>query len=202
MVAPLIAGAARVVGSKVAQKSGQKIAVRGTRNQNSARIKNLTSRGAQNETGSLKNVSSSIEAQELIAQIPSQGDSKTGLFIRRLQAGSASLTIFWTAIGFWIPQIVFWMIGIFGLGTTSLPILDYVFPGEVVYVASYVVIAFIGLCTMAYAAFFYFARHINAFGGYKGIIFILCITGYLTLFINFFPWFIIWILAVTYMQEN
>lgn len=207
MVVPLIVGTARVVGGEVAKKGSTATASRignqsrrasagaeqtkyqqaDTRQRNSY---NAT-RNRYNPIRYAKNTESEAENQK-----------KTVTTMKRLQAGVTSVTIFWTAIGFWIPQIIFWMVGIFGLGSESIPLFNYVIPGEVIYMLSYVVIVFIGMCTMFYAATVYYFRRVRFFSGHKGIIFIFCIVGYFVIFINFFPWFTIWLFAVTYMQDD
>jgi hypothetical protein len=122
--------------------------------------------------------------------------------LKKVKAGATSITVFWTAIGFWIPQMVLWMIGLFGLGGDAIPFLEYFIPGQLIYILSYVLILLIGLGTMIYAAAVYYIRGVNCFGGYKTAIFILCLTGYLVIFINFFPWFVIWLLAVSMLQDD
>ena len=198
MVAPLIVGAARVVGGEVARK-GSTATVSKIENQSrrassgaeKTKYQPADTRNRYNPIRYAKNTESEAENQK-----------KTVTTMKRLQAGVTSVTIFWTAIGFWIPQMVFWMVGIFGLGSESIPLFNYVIPGEVIYMLSYIVIVFIGMCTMFYAATVYYFRRVRFFSGYKGIIFIFCIVGYFVIFINFFPWFTIWLLAVTYMQDD
>lgn len=207
MVVPLIVGAARVVGGEVARKGStatvSKIENQSRRASSGAektkyqpadtrqRDSNNATRNRYNPIRYAKN-----------SQNETENAKKGAITIKRLQAGVTSVTIFWTAIGFWIPQMIFWMVGIFGLGSESIPLFNYVIPGEVIYMLSYIVIVFIGMCTMFYAATVYYFRRVRFFSGYKGIIFIFCIVGYFVIFINFFPWFTIWLLAVTYMQDD
>jgi hypothetical protein len=207
MVAPLIIGAARKVGAGVAKKRAagpalsNRIGTRRRQNQNNqteTEYQQTSIRRDIDNYGRNRSNTSPL-TQPKISEPNKNGAAAT---VKKIQAGVTSLTIFWTSIGFWIPQMVFWMIGIFGLGAGSIPFIDYVIPGELIYMLSYAVIVFIGLCTMFYAATVYYLRRVPFFSGYKGVIFIFCIVGYFVIFINFFPWFTIWLLAVTYLQDD
>jgi hypothetical protein len=216
MAAPLIVGAARKIGVSTARAvDGEKMARRVNvrmerpellkkiqrREDRKTKIQNRNVRPLE-EDGKQKQYSNTQQnlrrAHALKKALPS--GSLTN--VNRIKAFSASVPIFSFAIGFWIPQMIFWMVGIFGLGSESIPLFNYVIPGEVIYMLSYVVIVFIGICTMFYAATVYYFRRVRFFSGYKGIIFIFCIVGYFVIFINFFPWFTVWLLAVTYMQDD
>lgn len=120
--------------------------------------------------------------------------------VKRVEAGATSILIFWSAIAFYIPQLALWVIGIGVLGLTSVPVLGWFVPGNEVYMACWFIIAIIGVCTMVYSAAVFMFRRIDCFSGWKGLIFILCLTGYLVFFINFAPWYLFWLLAVTLMQ--
>lgn len=216
MVAPLIVGAARKIGVSTARMvAGEKTARRVNARFERPELLNRIQRREDRKKKIQEREASPLEADKRLKQdnntyknlkrahalksaLPSNGLTNAN----RIKAFTASVTIFWTAIGFWIPQIIIWMIGIFGLGAGSIPLLEYVIPGELFYMLSYAVILFIGLCTMFYAATVYSLRRVRFLSGYKGIIFIFCVVGYFVIFLNFFPWFTIWLLAVTYMQDD
>jgi hypothetical protein len=122
--------------------------------------------------------------------------------VKQAEAVRVSITIFATAIPFWFFQVAIWMVGIGGLGLESIPFANYVMPGDTLYMLSYMLIAGLGICTMVYATFVYGINRINCFGGSKMLVFMFCMTGYLVIFINGFPWFILWLLAVSKMQTT
>ena len=220
MVAPLIVGAARVVGAKAAQREAGSTGIKraNSRTRNSVANSRQASRARTPQaTASATHLSSDTrrrdttasqeEARNRISPLPSFGAEKgeastAATLIKRVKAGQVSIMIFWSAIGFWIPQIAFWMLGLIGIGGESVPLFNYIFPGQVVYMLSYIVIVGVGICTMAYSAFMYAMRGVDCFSRYKGLIFILCLTGYLVIFINAFPWFIVWLTAVSYFQQD
>lgn len=215
MVAPLIVGAARMVGGK---KFAGRVNARIKRPELLNRIQrreNLKQRREDRKEKMKERAESPLSDTEKSAQnsrsltllnrahrvkreLPKDGLTN----VNRIKAFSASIGIFTTAIWFAIPQFIFWMIGLFGLSGASIPLVGYVFPGELMYMMSYVFIVVIGIGTMMYACIFYSVRRVRFFSGYKGIIFILSLTGYLIIFINLFPWFVLWLVAVTYMQED
>ena len=219
MVAPLIVGAARVVGTKATQNGARKKVRKSadSRMRNSVVKSKLSNKSrnseaaeapldAQSNSGSGDPSSQSRVRGKLnqINPISRNGasGSQSAVLIKQVKAIQVSVSIFTSAIGFYIPQIGFWILGIIGLGGGSIPILKYFFPGQTIYMLSYFVVLAIGICTMGYAAFMYSLQRVNCFSGYKGLIFILCLTGYLVMFINIFPWFIIWIWSVPYLQKE
>jgi hypothetical protein len=119
---------------------------------------------------------------------------------KKIIATTVANFIFWTAIGFYTPQLGLWVLGIAGLGLKSVPLLGGLVPGNEIYMISWFIIFLIGLCTMLYAALMFTIRRVDCFGGWKGFIFIVCITGYMVIFINFIPFFVIWIISVVLLQ--
>ena len=94
------------------------------------------------------------------------------------------------------------MVGLAGLGLETLPVVDAFAPGMEVFVLGYLVAAGIGVCSMVYAAWIYTIRGVACFAGMKAFIFICCLTGYLVVFLNLFPWLILWILSVVLIRDE
>ncbi len=136
-----------------------------------------------------------------IQPIPTKGVGDVSAKLKqRVVAVQATTLVFWTAIPFWIPQICFWMLGIAGLGMESIPWLNYVLPGVTLFWLGEIIIVAIGVCTMTYAALILGLRGVNCFGGLKGLVFALCVAGYCAPIANFFPWFVLWLAAIVYLQ--
>lgn len=229
MVAPLIVGASRVIaggsrattaragkrsaGKAQTQRQGDGLTVR-KRDHQKVRNDRTNARkeaydqlrkdgyiGRKNDRYTEKGralLNSSSEKKEVPEGVVKKIETATKI----ARAGTAAGTIFWTAIGFYVPQLGFWLLGIAGLGLEITPVINYVIPGNTLFVASYVVITLIGVSTMAYAALVFTIRGVPCFGGWKGLIFAGCLTAYLVLFINFFPWFIIWLASVILLQSE
>ncbi len=209
MAAPLIVGEARVMGgsSKAQQRSAT-----------SAERPALLRRIREQEQGQDEISLEEDQRQQQIANTTKmrQGtrllhrlnnrlrgtSSNANTNIKRVRATTAALTIFSTAIAFYVPQLTLWIIGVIGLSTESVPMVDWLVPGTELYMFTWILIALIGLCTMIYATIVFTLRGVKCFEGWKGLIFIICITGYLILFLNIFPWFIIWIFSVSYLQKE
>lgn len=121
---------------------------------------------------------------------------------KKIAAAITSNALFWNTIPFWIPQIAFWILGIAGIGLDSIPVLSSLKVGYGLFFISWLLIAVIGIGSMLYAIMTLTLRGIDNFGGLKGLIFILCLTGYLVIFLNFFPWIILWLWAVTLLQKD
>lgn len=209
MVAPLIVGASKVVGNKVAASSTKKGVVRKAnsrmltggeeRKEAYEKLRKDGYIGRKNDRYTEKGK----QALQRPLQPPQKKIASTvKTNMNRIKAGGAAITIFWSAIGFYVPQLAFWLIGFAGIGLESVFLVGYVVPGDTLFMISYILILCIGLATMVYATAMFTLRGINCFGGIKGLIFALCLTGYFTFVINFFPWFIIWIAAVTYLQNE
>ncbi|MFM2381638.1 MAG: hypothetical protein RLZZ76_405 [Candidatus Parcubacteria bacterium] len=200
MVAPLIVGAARVVGKeKLVTHTVQPERINRVQRRKSR--KDTQGRYVETSRTTTETDSRAITLQNSIQKGEKTSQNKS-IIANRVKAFGASMGIFTTAIWFALPQIIFWMIGLLGLSGSSIPLASYVFPGELIYMVTYVCIATIGIGTMVYACVFYSVRRVRCFSGYKGVVFVLSLTGYLIIFINFFPWFTIWLVAVTYMQEE
>jgi hypothetical protein len=219
MVAPIIA--ARVVGGEVAKNSGRK-AVAGsqvrTRRRDLAPRKKQTSRYTREQeqdfaqrTGQLtpKEQDLILRMQQLRAlqtqvqnAAANEKQKDPDVLVKRIAATQACSVIFWSAIGFYVPQITFWLIGIAGIGLEAIPVVNYVIPGQLLFFVSYAVIFFIGICTMLYSVWILMLRKIDCFSGYKGLIFLLCLDGYMVIFINFIPWFVVWLWSVILLQKK
>lgn len=109
--------------------------------------------------------------------------------------------IFWTAIGFYVFQFALWAMGIAGLALGAVPVVSFVVPGKEFYMATWALIAIIGISSMAYSVFMFLIRGVPCFDGWKGLIFILCSAGYLTVFINLIPWFAVWVGTVVWIEK-
>lgn len=212
MVAPLIVGAARVVGgtTKVATGATSKAKAATVRPELLRRVR-ARERRKQRQQSPLSPEASDRQVRNMTKQLPgsqkllkfSKAASGEEPLTKKIKASIAANAIFWAAIGFYIPQFIFWIMEIIGFGFESVPIIGDVLPGKELSLASWLIIVLIGTGTMLYATFVFMARGINSFGGWKGLIFILCLTGYLVIFINgMFPWFVIWIFAVVALQDE
>lgn len=121
---------------------------------------------------------------------------------RKITATAAGSLILWTTMPFYIPQVLFWMLGLGGMGLEAIPIADIFVPGQELFFLGYIVASFIGACSMIYAAWIYVIRGIRCFAGIKLFIFICCLTGYLVVFLNLFPWLILWVLTVIVIKDQ
>jgi len=136
----------------------------------------------------------------------SQGGEKGGVLssalktYKRIKAGSVSITILWSAIWFWIPQFFFWIGGLAGLAGESLWLASWLIPGEAIFGGMNFLVSIIGIITMVYGFMMYSLRSVDAFGGMKGLVFCFCVAFYCAPLLNFFPWFVVWLLVVTYSQ--
>ena len=119
---------------------------------------------------------------------------------KRIKAGSVSITIVYGAIWFWIPQFVFWIVGLTGLAGESLWVASWFIPGEAIFGGMNILVSIIGIITMVYAFLMYSLRLVDAFSGMKGLVFCFCVAFYCAPLLNFFPWFVVWLLVVTYSQ--
>lgn len=130
-----------------------------------------------------------------------EGDSKS---VRKIRVITASTLISWGVLPFYIPHFLFWILGFFGLSVEAspIPLLDIVLPGTEIFLMSYFVIAFIGLSSLVYAVWIYSLRQIKPFDGPRTLAFALAVTGYLSFFLNLFPWVIFYILVVIYTEKT
>ena len=119
----------------------------------------------------------------------------------QVKAARAGWFIFLTAIPFWVPQIYCWMVGVAGLGSESVWLLSYVIPGETIFTTMNFIISAIGVITMMYAFVVYATAKVNAWSGMKGLVFCFCVAFYCAPFLNFAPWFLLWIVYTTYSQK-
>ena len=98
--------------------------------------------------------------------------------------------------------------GLAGIGLESMPIpvvrelVSFVVPGQEIFLFSYLLIALIGLGSMTYAAFAYSIRRIRPFEGIRMLAFALCFAGYLSFFLNLFPWVFVWMLMIVYTERK
>jgi hypothetical protein len=145
----------------------------------------------------------------------------------RTRAANAAYIVFWSTIPFFVPQIMFWLLGLGSLGleqvamtiktaasmpyAPTLPGLSTIIsflgqlagdalPGKELFLFFYVLIAGIGFVSMLSAAAIFIFRGIPCFGKWKTVIFLCCLTGYLTIFLNFIPFVLIYAFAVVYLQ--
>lgn len=206
MAAPLIAGAARVVstGSKTNRRTNASAKGPELSRRNRVRPTGRNARTAQIQRFKAA-VSEEEEDQKVTAE---QSGTESGHAPSRIRAWTATATIFWWVWPYYLPQFFFWLLGLAGVGLEAMPIpvvreiVSFVVPGQEIFLFSYFVIAFIGLGSMAYAAFVYSIRGIRPFEGIRTLAFAVCFTGYLTFFLNLFPWVIVWMLMVVYTERK
>lgn len=210
MAAPLIVGEARVVRSSSKAQLSTETAP--ARSELRRRISTQRQRREQEETpldeGQEQQRGQNVERPQRtrllnrlnkkLSQMPSNVRSD----VAKMRATSAAIMIFWSVIGFYIPQITFWFIGIGFIGTKFTPIVGQWIPGETVFAVFWFLIICLGVSTMLYAIAIFTLRRVDYFGGMKGIIFILCLAGYFVPFLNLFPFFIIWIFSVSLLQKK
>jgi hypothetical protein len=115
---------------------------------------------------------------------------------------AASSLIAWTALPFYIPQLMFWLLGLLGIGMKTVPLAGAILPGEALFFFTYLMIAIIGFCSMLYAAFVYMLRGVRCFEGARTLVFMCCLTGYLIPFLNLVPWVVFWLLAVIFAKNE
>lgn len=201
MVATLVTGSTRKVGTKKNETVGYTSAnrVSGRRRQRKSKRKNSPQqRDQQQSSATVPQVTKPSPTKKLARE---EALATAGSVAKQVQAVLVANFIFWTAISFYVPQLVFWLLGILFIGMESVTFVNYFVPGELLYTIMYACIMLIGVCTMVYAAFIFTLRGIDCFGGWKGFIFIVCLAGYLVIGINFFPWFVVWIYSVSYLQK-
>lgn len=121
---------------------------------------------------------------------------------RTFKAVRASLFIFNTAIYFIVPQFTFGIFSLIGFTGEMVPFFKHFIPGQTVFILCWVIVSFIGLVTMIYALLIYLGNIVNCLGGMKGIVFLLCVCAYFIPLplLNAFPWFILWLWAVSSSQ--
>ncbi len=119
---------------------------------------------------------------------------------KTFKAARASWFIFYTAIGFSVPQLAFWVFSLIGLGVESIPFASWVLPGEELFILSHIIVIAIGITTMIYALLVYQMSLVNWFGGSKFLWFALCVAFYCAPVLNGPPWFVVWLWVVTKNQ--
>lgn len=189
MVAPLILGAARVVGSKRLKPAARKLS---TKNAQPDLLKKTpeTTQGKGVQKNPLTKGMGQLLPQDVLSAID------------KVNTYSTCVTIFWTAIAFWPMQFIFWIVSVAAYGLETIPFLNYVLPGESIFWASWFFVVLVGWSMLLYAALFLFVRNVPAFVDYKWFIFILCLIGYLIPILNVFPWFVMWLLAIVALEKK
>jgi hypothetical protein len=138
-----------------------------------------------------------------VLQQEDSGGNKTQneSILEKKRAMGATINILWTMLPFYPIQLMFWFLGFAGLGSETVPIVNWILPGQELFMLSYFIIALIGLCTMFYAAFVFTLYRVKCFSGSRALVFMACLTGYLVFFLNLFPWILFWIVAVLYSKK-
>lgn len=200
MVAPLIVGKARVT----AQTARKTYAA----TQRPELLRRVRSRERRKERAAVplspeakqKQIANSSRlrggARILNRSLPTDNTS-----VERIRAITAGSLILWSTLPFYVPQLLLWVLGLAGVVGESLPVVDFVIPGQELFVLSYIVIAFIGLCSMAYAVVMFNIRGVDCFSGHKSLYLLLCLMGYFVFFINAAPWTLIWVFSVIMNQS-
>ena len=122
--------------------------------------------------------------------------------IKRIRAAAASWMIVAFITPFTLLHFSVWGIAILGLGAESIPVANYVLPGEEIFFVAHGILMIFGFTYMIGALALYLIRGIDCLGGWKTIIFIACLIGHLTPIFNFFPYVFLWCLAVVINQED
>lgn len=102
---------------------------------------------------------------------------------------------------FYALQVLLWIGGLAMIGTEEIIIVNMIVPGEELFVASYIMIAVLGLCSMFYAVIMFNLRGIDCFSGHRSLYFLLCLMGYFVFFINLAPWTLIWVVTVIWQKK-
>lgn len=123
-------------------------------------------------------------------------DSGEGQTIAKIQAITAGVFILWGTLPFFVPQFLFWIIGLAGLIVESNFFVGWILPGQETFYVSYIMILVIGTGSMFYAAVMFNLRGVDCFGGHRMLYFLLCLTGYFVVFLNLVPWVALWVLTV------
>ncbi len=200
MVAPLITGIART-----GAQAGRKAGAAAKRPELLRRVRSRQRR-AQREKEPLTEEEKMVQTQRAQTLMPFSRALHAltggGESVRKIRATTATTLIMWTALPFYIPQALFWMVGLAGLGIETLPIVGNFSPGLEIFALGYFIAAGIGICSMFYAAWIYTIRGVSCFNGMKTFIFICCLTGYMVVFLNLFPWIVLWLLSVVLIKDD
>jgi len=205
MPAPLVAGAAKVVstGSKIERRASPSAAKSRVSARSTGREVQRTQR--RNRGFAPESDQTAVPGMKIETE---QSGASSDHAPSRIRAWVATVTIFWWVWPYYLPQFFFWLLGLAGIGLESMPIpvvrelVSFVVPGQEIFLFSYLLIALIGLGSMTYAAFAYSIRRIRPFEGIRMLAFALCFAGYLTFFLNLFPWVFVWMLMVVYTERK
>lgn len=214
MAAPLIAGAARVAGKKALSRQAARRA--------GGRIERKGAGPSPRPSYRRERIIPRIQVEDARRE-----EGAPDVMLLRIRAASAANIVFWSTIPLFVPQILFWLLGFGSLGleqieqtaelasrmptSTAIPGLSTIIsllegmaggllPGKELFIFFYVLTAAVGLGSMLFAAAIFIFRGIPCFGKWKTVIFLGCLTGYLTIFLNFFPFVLIYAGAVVYLQ--
>lgn len=202
MVAPLIAGAGRVIaaGTKAATRSSKLKNTRTSRsggktyrsrNEQTKRVR----RNARNQLNRvLKNNLDSSETDN-------EGSGKSAKRVKKaivLAVGYSSLIWF---IPFYGIQVTFWFLGFVGVGLEAVPIANLL-PWEVLLTLCYIITASIGVLSIFFALVRFHMAGIDYSSGNKELILWVCMAGTLVLFINIVPFAFIWVLWTMFSYKD
>lgn len=99
-------------------------------------------------------------------------------------------------------QFFFWIIAMIGVFGESIPILNYVFPGETLFGLGVGVNAVIGLLMMLWAVTMYVGRGVDCWSGGKTLAFAFCFSLQIAPLINLIPFVLIWCFIVALLQPQ
>lgn len=197
MVAPLIVGAVRIAGGRA--MAGSKAAAR--RGQIPSKRAPHTEAVGTQKLERQKQLEYQRKIQDLTEDEDGQ-NSPERIKIRQALAAITGYPIIWAAVTFYVIQLLFWFIGLAGLGIELVPLLKEVTPGLELLLISHLIIAAFGTTFMVYAYVMFKRRFIDCSSGVKMLIFLGCLTGYWIFFFNLIPWVIVWVICVIILQKK
>ena len=122
--------------------------------------------------------------------------------IQRIKAISVGLMM----LGFIVPVIGFqftiWLVQLGGTFLEGVPFFNFVLPGQEMIIVGYLLIVAMHFLLFAGTAILFLLRGVDCFSGKKNLIFIACLAASMLIYINIFPFVLIWIYFVIQMQEK
>ncbi len=209
MVAPLIVGASRTVGTKVVKRSARDLDG-GIERSRRVRKLEMESQGYQgrrvDHSAKMQNhqpTFSKITPKLSKKSIVPGGENKLTKRIEALYVCVQNPLVMWVIGSLWALQFCLWVFGIVGIGIEKIPGVSTIYPGVTFFEFSHIFIGLLGTITLIIIAGVFIASRVDCFSGAKLIIFALTFCLYWGVpFLGLFPWFGLWLVAVVYLQNE
>lgn len=121
---------------------------------------------------------------------------------KRIRAAAVSWTIVAFIIPFWLFQLVLWVMSMVGLVTEGTTLVGWVLPGYTIFFAFTIMGIVLGMFFMVGALVMYLFNGVDCIGGFKLIIFGVCLAFSMAPGIFFVPYVFIWCFFVTMLQTG